>query len=187
MSTLHPIPLHVLVRRAAAELPKGAVFDLPVRRLFSGFPGLDLSVTFHGHRCATPLGPAAGPHTQLAQNIALSYLSGGRILELKTVQVNDRLVIGRPCIDVRTVGYNIEWSQELLVHESLREYVKARLLLAILAELCGVPAAERAFVFDVSVGYDLDGIRSGKMAEFFRGVRDATVLMDAERSELRRE
>jgi len=187
MSVLRPLPLSVLVRRAARELPGGSVFDLPARRIYKGFPGLDLSVSFHGHRAATPVGPAAGPHTQLAQNIALSYLAGGRILELKTVQVNDRLVIGRPCIDIRTVGYNIEWSQELLVADSLREYAKARLLVAILDELCGIPPAERDVIFDISVGYDLEGIRSRKMAGFFEGVRDATALLDAERRELARE
>jgi putative selenate reductase len=187
VTVLSPLPLSVLVRRAAAELSTGSVYDLPVRRIFSGFPGVDLSVVFHGHRCATPVGPAAGPHTQLAQNIALSWLSGGRILELKTVQVDDRLTIPRPCIDMRTVGFNVEWSQELLVAESLREYVKARLLVAGLAELCGVPETERGAVFDVSVGYDLEGIRSRKMAEFFEGVRDATVLLDAERADLTRQ
>jgi putative selenate reductase len=187
MSVLRPLPLPALVRRAVEELPRGAVFDLPARRIYKGFPGLDLSVSFHGHRASTPIGPASGPHTQLAQNIGLSYLAGGRILELKTVQVNDRLVIDRPCIDMRTVGYNIEWSQELLVEDSLREYAKARLLVAILDELCGIPEAERDVVFDISVGYDLEGIRSRKMAGFFEGVRDATALLDAERANLSRE
>ncbi len=187
MSVLRPLPLSVLVRRAARELPRGSVFDLPARRIYKGFSGVDLSVSFHGHRAATPVGPAAGPHTQLAQNIALSYLAGGRILELKTVQVNDRLVIGRPCIDMRTVGYNIEWSQELLVEDSLREYARARLLVAILDELCGIPEAERYVIFDISVGYDLEGIRSRKMAGFFEGVRDASGLLDEERSRLSRE
>ena len=155
MSTLRPFPLSVLVRRAAAELPTGSVFDLPVRSVYRGFPGLDLSARFHGRRAATPLGPAAGPHTQLAQNIALAYLAGGRILELKTVQENDRITVPRPCIDMRTVGFNVEWSQELALEDSLREYAKARLLVAILAELCAIPDAERDAVFDVSVGYDL--------------------------------
>ncbi|WP_250909195.1 DUF418 domain-containing protein, partial [Escherichia coli] len=40
---------------------------------------------------ATPVGPAAGPHTQLAQNIVTSWLTGGRFIELKTVQILDRL------------------------------------------------------------------------------------------------
>jgi putative selenate reductase len=158
-----------------------------VRHVFRGFPGLDLSARFHGHRSATPIGPAAGPQTQLAQNVALSFLSGGRILELKTVQVNDHLVIPRPCIDMRTVGFNIEWSQELTVEDSLREYAKARLLVAILADLCAIPDAERDVVFDVSVGYDLQGLRSRKMAAFFDGVRDAGAILDEERAALLRE
>jgi putative selenate reductase len=187
VSVLRPLPLSVLVRRAAEELPKGSVYDLPARHIYRGFSGLDLSVRFHGHRAATPIGPAAGPQTQLAQNIALSYLAGGRILELKTVQVNDHLVIPRPCIDMRTVGFNVEWSQELEVADSLREYAKARLLVAILAELCGVPEVERDVVFDVSVGYDLEGIRSPKMSSFFDGVRDARRVLDEERAALRRE
>lgn len=187
MSVLRPLPLSVLVRRAAQELPAGSVYDLPVRRVYRGFPGRDLSVRLHGRRAATPLGPAAGPQTQLAQNVALSYLAGGRILELKTVQVNDALVIPRPCIDMRTVGFNVEWSQELPVEDSLREYAKARLLVAILAEICGIPEAERDAVFDVSVGYDLEGIRSRKMATFFDGVRDARAILDEERAALRRE
>jgi len=187
VSTLRPFPLAVLVRRAAAELPTGSVYDLPLRSVYRGFPGLDLAARFHGHRAATPLGPAAGPQTQLAQNIALSFLAGGRILELKTVQENDRLVIPRPCIDMRTVGLNVEWSQELALEDSLREYAKARLLIAILAELCGLPAAERRVVLDVSVGYDLRGIRSRTMAAFLDGVRDAGAILDEERAALRRE
>jgi putative selenate reductase len=187
VSTLRPLPLSVLVRRAAEELPTGSVYDLPLHHVFRGFPGLDLSARFHGHRAATPIGPAAGPQTQLAQNVALSYLAGGRILELKTVQVDDHLVIPRPCIDMRTVGFNVEWSQELAIADSLREYAKARLLVAILAELCGIPEKERDVVFDVSVGYDLEGIRSSKMSTFFDGVRDARRVLDEERAALRRE
>ena len=187
MSTLRPFPLSVLVRRAVEELGKGSVYDLPLARVFRGFPGLDLSVPFHGHRGATPVGPAAGPHTQLAQNVALSYLAGGRILELKTVQENDRIVVPRPCIDMRTVGLNVEWSQELALDDTLKEYVKARLLVAILSDLCAVPESERAAVFDVSVGYDLRGIRSRRMAAFLDGVRDARAILDGERAALHRE
>jgi putative selenate reductase len=187
VSVLRPLPLSVLVRRAAEELPAGSFYDLPERHFYRGYPGLDLSARFHGHRAATPVGPAAGPQTQLAQNVALSYLAGGRILELKTVQVNDHLVIPRPCIDMRTVGFNVEWSQELTVEDSLREYAKARLLVAILADLYGIPEAERDVVFDVSVGYDLQGIQSPKMAAFFDGVRDAGAVLAEERTALRRE
>ena len=78
-------------------------------------------------------------------------------------------------------------SQELAVEDSLREYAKSRLLVAILAGLCGIPEAERDVVFDVSVGYDLEGIRSGKMARFFDGIRDARAILEEERGALRRE
>src|SRR5205823_865567 len=94
------------------------------KKFYTGVAGRDFSVRFHGARAATPLGPAAGPHTQMAQNLVLSYLGGGRIMELKTVQVNDRLAIPRPCIDMATVGYNVEWSQELEVHQSAYEYAR---------------------------------------------------------------
>ncbi len=87
---------------------------------------------YAGTRAANPIGPAAGPHTQLAQNIALGWLAGARIFELKTIQVNDRLSLSRPCIDMATVGYNTEWSQELPLEESLREYVKASMLVEML-------------------------------------------------------
>jgi len=89
-----------------------SIYGYPSRKMFRGFPGYDFSVRFHDRMAATPLGPAAGPHTQMAQNIVLSFLGGGRIMELKTVQILDQLEIPRPCIDVRNVGYNIEWSQE---------------------------------------------------------------------------
>ena len=43
------------------------------------------------------------------------------------------LDIERPCIDMENVGYNIEWSQELTVPQSLAEYVKASMLVELLA------------------------------------------------------
>ncbi len=94
----------------------------------------DLSVKFLGKNAANPVGPAAGPHTQLAQNIVLAWLAGSRILELKTVQLNDRIELTRPCIDMATIGYNTEWSQELSLDESLREYVKASMIIEILKQ-----------------------------------------------------
>ena len=38
----------------------------------------------------SPFGPAAGHHTQLAQNIIAAYAAGARFFELKTVQFMDR-------------------------------------------------------------------------------------------------
>src|SRR5262245_38363304 len=123
MVELCPAPFADLVARMHLEFQRqDAIFDFPRRKWYvprAGSP--DLSVRFHGRPAANPLGPASGPQTQMAQNIVLSWLGGGRIHELKTVQINDRLTIPRPCIDATNIGYNVEWSQELRVAESLRE------------------------------------------------------------------
>jgi putative selenate reductase len=163
-----------------------SIFDLPARRFVRGFDDLDLSVRFHGEAASCPLGPAAGPQTQMAQNMVLSWLGGSRILELKTVQVNDRLTIPRPCIDMRNVGYNAEWSQELLVGESLREYVKGAMLIEMLRadERVGIAPSFGSTVYDMSVGYDLEGIRSEKVSHFIEGMLDCRELVDDLRREI---
>jgi putative selenate reductase len=162
------------------------VLDLPRAKLVTGTKGKDLSVPLHGHRAATPLGPAAGPHTQLAQNIALGFLGGSRIFELKTVQIMDTLEIPRPCIDLRTVGFNVEWSQELRLEQSLEEYVKASMLLELMVasgKLQLDPGFER-FAFDLSVGYDLKGIQHERVQAFLNGMMDATAVVNRLRGEL---
>ncbi len=172
MAHLIPYPLGRLVSRVLRELDgDGPVLDYPRAKVVRGLPGRDLSTSVHGHLAATPLGPAAGPHTQLAQNIVLAYLGGCRIFELKTVQMMDELVIPRPCIDMRTVGFNVEWSQELELEQSLEEYVKASMLLEVAiasGKLQLAPGFER-FAFDLSVGYDLKGISGEPVQAFLRG------------------
>ncbi len=170
---LAPYPFGALVRRMFLELDaRRSIFNLPLRRAVLGVGARDVSVPLHGQRVATPFGPAAGPHTQLAQNIVLSWLAGGRVIELKTVQVRDDLVIPRPCIDMATVGYNIEWSQELRLEQSLEEYVKALMLIRLLAESGRLPMAPGfdETVLDLSVGYDLAGLRSPGIEAFLQGL-----------------
>ena len=90
MVQLAPLPFGVLIGRLFGEFErKRSAFDLPAQRIVGAYPGRDLSLALHRRRAATPFGPAAGPHTQMAQNIALSWLAGGRVIELKTVQVKD--------------------------------------------------------------------------------------------------
>ncbi len=191
MAELAPIPFPDLVRRMRREVEvSGAIFDLPVAKWWIPDPELDFSANHFERRAATPVGPAAGPHTQLAQNIVLSWLAGSRIIELKTVQINDRLEIPRPCIHVPNVGYNVEWSQELLVDQSLLEYAKACYLIEILKATRGFGAfpegSEAGFdvIYDISVGYDLEGIRSPKVTGFIRGLQNPAPAFDALRREL---
>ncbi|MDP1994850.1 MAG: putative selenate reductase subunit YgfK, partial [Ignavibacteria bacterium] len=122
-----------------------------------------------------PLGPAAGPHTQLTQNIIASYLVGGRFFELKTVQILDELKVDKPCIDAQDEGYNVEWSQELKLEQSCDEYLKAWILLHMLKELFGFSKnAERGFVFNMSVGYNLEGIKTERMDNFIQNLKDSS-------------
>ncbi|MGZ8797063.1 MAG: glutamate synthase [Thermoanaerobaculia bacterium] len=187
MAELLPSPLARLVTRAFEELDRQrSIFDLPARKFVLGDPRFDTSVDVHHHRVGTPLGPSAGPHTQMAQNIVLCWLAGARVMELKTIQILDSLSIARPCIDARTVGFNVEWSQELKIEQSLEEYVKASMLIEMLSA-SGVleiqPAFERA-LFDVSVGYDLQGIRSERVTAFLRGMLDAGKSIEAFRRQI---
>jgi putative selenate reductase len=181
--------LNVLLGRISNEWEsRHKIFDLPNARIWRPDDDIDLSFEFLGRTCATPVGPAAGPHSQLAENIVLAWLGGSRLFELKTVQVLDDLEIGRPCIDMETIGYNIEWSQELEVQQSLAEYVKAAMLIDILsrweplAEFIGPDPGSH--VFDMSVGYDLAGISSPKVDTFIRSMRDASAEIERLRPEI---
>jgi len=129
-----------------------------------------------GGSCELPLGPAAGPHTQLAQNIIAGYLTGARYFELKTVQVRDDLDIAKPCIDAAGEGYNSEWSTELSITDAATEYLKAWLSLPFVKCLIhpDSPAVQPGYVFNVSVGYDLKGIQSPKVDGFLDVLTDAS-------------
>ena len=129
-----------------------------------------------GERIEAPFGPAAGPHTQLAQNIIAAYAAGARFFELKTVQVMDgpelAACVNKPCITAGDECYNCEWSTELYVSEAFGEYVKAWVACKLLAREYGLGDPD-AFVFNMSVGYDLKGIRSDKINAFIDGMIEA--------------
>ena len=189
MAELIPAPFANLLRRMLREFEaEGKVFDLPARKFWHGSPDLDTSVSFHGRRAASPLGPAAGPHGQMAQNIVLAWLAGSRILELKTVQLNDRLTIPRPCIDAPNVCFNVEWSQELRLAASLREYVKGSMLLDVLREinLLGQPSdpEKDQTILDMSVGYDLAGIQAPAVRSWIESMQDASAIVEELRQEI---
>ncbi|MFH1841968.1 MAG: glutamate synthase, partial [bacterium] len=189
LPALTPWPLSLLLSRIETEWEqRRRIFDLPVNRFFKADPDCDLSLTVAGATVATPVGPAAGPHTQLAQNIVLGWLAGARCFELKTVQILDDLEIARPCIDMEAVGYNVEWSQELSRDESLLEYVKAGLLLHLLRRwepLRQELGETGPSLFELSVGYDLAGIQSEPMTRFIAQLRDVNATVERLRSELR--
>jgi putative selenate reductase len=189
MAELRPIPFAELLRRVLIEPARQeTLFDLPLRKVWRPRAELDLSVDVHGHRAQSPVGPAAGPHAQLAQNIVLAWAAGSRVIELKTVQILDELAIPRPCIDAATIGYNVEWSQELRLAESLREYVAGWMLVRILRELdplgFGAAAGQSEPVFELSVGYDLKGLKSVQMHNYLMQAQNVAPIIDELRAEI---
>ena len=97
-------------------------------------------------------------------------------------------MIPRPCIDATTVGYNVEWSQELRLEQSLREYVAGSMLVDVLkhTNLLGQPSdvLKQDTILDMSVGYDLAGVRSPPVRGWIESMKDARVEVEARRREI---
>ena len=117
---------------------RGLALRHPAPRSSSPVPA-PLPPPQYGVELETPFGVAAGPHSQMAQNIVAAWLCGARFIELKTVQTLDELEVSKPCIDMKDEGYNVEWSQELKVHQSFDEYVRAWVLIHALHRRLGFP------------------------------------------------
>ncbi len=173
--TMRPVPFKSLMRRILQEYAsQKSIFGIHEIHFFKKQNRSRVQV--FSEFCDTPVGPAAGPHTQLAQNIVAGYLSGGRFIELKTVQKLDTLEIEKPCIDARDEGYNTEWSTEFTLGKAYDEYLKAWFALHLLEALfvLRVDPSQRGFIFNMSVGYDLEGIRTPKMDHFINSMIDAS-------------
>ena len=168
-----PIPFRELMTWVTTEYQReGSVFGVH-RPYKAGVKKLPI----FGETIETPFGPAAGPNTQLAQNIIASYFGGARFFELKTVQKMDgadlAACINRPCILAEDECYNCEWSTELYVQQAFEEYVKAWCALKLMAKVYGL-GDPNGFVFNMSVGYDLAGIQGEKIDTFLNGMVDAS-------------
>lgn len=171
---MRPIPFGQLMQWMMSEYRRqGAIFGIETSQFFR--KSTTNTVKILDEECETALGPAAGPHTQLSQNIITAYLAGGRFLELKTVQKLDTLEFEKPCIDARDEGYNTEWSTELTLKQAIHEYINAWFALHVLEALFDLSATgKRSFIFNMSLGYDLAGIKLPKMDEFINGLIDAS-------------
>lgn len=151
---------------------KGSVFG--VRRPYVADPAK--AQTIFERKLETPIGPAAGPNSQLAQNIVAAYYAGSRFFELKTVQIMDgaelAACVNKPCILAEDECYNCEWSTELYVPQAQDEYIKAWFLLAFVAKEYGLGSMD-GYQFNISVGYDLKGIQSEKIDSFIENMKNA--------------
>ena len=171
---MRPIPFGRLMDWILTEYrAHGSVFG--VTKLVRHTNGQALPI--FAEKIESPYGPAAGPHTQLAQNLVAAYAAGSRFFELKTVQIMDgeelSKCVAKPCITAEDECYNCEWSTELTVPQAYDEYVKAWFACKLLARELGLGDPD-GFVFNMSVGYDLAGIRSEKIDAYIEGMKDAS-------------
>lgn len=174
----YPVPARTLLRMILSELTNSnSVLGIPVELFAGPDRTINMRSQLFGHYLETPLGVAAGPHTQMAQNIIAAWLTGARYIELKTVQTLDTLDIPKPCIDMQDEGYNCEWSQELTVRESFEEYLKAWVIIHILNRKLGWGELP-GIIFNMSVGYDLAGIRQENVQWFLDSMNDCTTERD---------
>src|SRR3989304_6832975 len=150
----HKVPIEKLFTWIREEEKQGRIFGIYKELFFTPKESDTFRMNRYGKTLETPIGVAAGPHTQLAHNIIASWLCGARYLELKTVQTLDEIEVKKPCIDMEDEGYNCEWSQELKVHDSFDEYLNAWIIIHILKHKFGWNNDEPGFIFNMSVGYD---------------------------------
>ncbi|MDO4438392.1 MAG: putative selenate reductase subunit YgfK [Eubacteriales bacterium] len=165
-----PIPFGNLMTWVLDEHKKGQLFGIH----YPYIADKDNTYEIFGKKLETAIGPAAGPHSQLAQNIVASYYAGARFFELKTVQKLDGedLPVSKPCILANDECYNCEWSTELYVPQAFDEYLKAWFMIKVLSKEWGLGDPD-GFQFNMSVGYDLDGIKTEKVDKFIEGMKDA--------------
>lgn len=98
-------------------------------------------------------------------------------MELKTCQIMDgeelMAAIPKPCINAEDEAYNCEWSTELRIEDAAAEYIKAEIAIRVLAKELGI-SDKKDFVLNMSVGYNLEGIKSPKVDNFINSLMDAS-------------
>ena len=170
---MYPIPFKPLMNWIVTEYAReGEIFGVHTPYYATG-----KTLPIFGERIETPFGPAAGPNSQLAQNIIAAYMAGARFFEVKTVQKMDgaelAACVPRPCILAADEGYNQEWSTELEIPQARDEYIKAWCALKVLSKVYGFGDPD-GFVFNMSVGYDLEGIKGEKVNTYIDNMMDAS-------------
>ena len=90
---MYPIPFKSLMNWIVTEYAReGEIFGVHTPYYATG-----KTLPIFGERIETPFGPAAGPNSQLAQNIIAAYMAGARFFEVKTVQKMDGAELAALC------------------------------------------------------------------------------------------
>lgn len=153
-----PMSISQIAPWVFGELEKrGSIFGIPQELFFRPAASDPFRTSLYNQPLDTPFGVAAGPHSQMAQNIVAAWLTGSRFIELKTIQTLDELEVSKPCIDILDEGYNVEWSQELKIDQSFNEYLMGWVLIHALQHKLGYEGGP-GLIYSMSVGYNLEGI-----------------------------
>jgi len=168
------IPIGALYHLIDSDyIERKEIFGIPEELFFKPSKNDAFRMNRYGKTLESPIGVAAGPHTQMAQNIIAAWLCGARYIELKTIQTLDEIHVSKPCIDLQDEGYNCEWSQELRIQESFDEYLKAWIIIHLLKHRFGWDNSEYlGMIFNMSVGYNMEGILKDNVQWFFKKMKD---------------
>lgn len=180
----YPISISQLLKMILKEFENSkTIFGIPEELFFDPSNSIFAANQF-GQEIDSPIGVAAGPHSQMAQNIIGAWLMGARYIELKTIQTLDELEISKPCIDMQDEGYNCEWSQELKIKESFNEYLNAWIIIHILNHLFGWKKGIGT-IFNMSVGYNLEGVLKENVQWFFNKMENCSEELQSKINELK--
>ena len=164
----HPVSLKHLLQLILNEyVSNKSIFGIPEELFFVPEKNNHLKTELFDQKLHSPVGVAAGPHSQMAQNIVGAWLMGARYIELKTIQTLDEIEVHKPCIDMQDEGYNCEWSQEFNIRESFNEYLNAWIIIHILNHRFG-RGNDTGTIFNMSVGYNMQGILNDNVQWFLR-------------------
>ncbi|MEI6048957.1 MAG: putative selenate reductase subunit YgfK [Bacteroidota bacterium] len=181
----HPISLKQQLQLILNEYVNNkSIFGIPEELFFTPKQNNLLATELFNQKLQTPLGIAAGPHSQMSRNIVGAWLMGARYIELKTVQTLDEIEVPKPCIDMQDEGYNCEWSQELKIRESFNEYLNGWILIHILNHKFG-RGKEMGTIFNMSVGYNMQGILNENVQWFFEKMNNCDVELTGKIAEVR--
>ncbi|MBT7083214.1 MAG: putative selenate reductase subunit YgfK, partial [Candidatus Marinimicrobia bacterium] len=182
---LYPIELSHLLKWIFEEEKQGTIFGVTKDLFFNPDEKDVFRLQRYGQLMETPIGVAAGPHTQMSQNIILAWLMGARYIELKTIQTLDELEVSKPCIDMQDEGYNCEWSQELKLHQSYSEYLNAWIVIHILKDKYDWGTnTDLGGIFNMSAGYDLAGIKNENVQGFLNLMENGQDELDKRLNEI---
>ena len=168
-----PMPFGKLMEWILAEHERGSIFG--IRKLFTADPERDI---YNLWKEAGDALWACGWASHPAGPEYRGGLCGRRpVFRAEDVQKIDGedLPVAKPCIKADDECYNCEWSTELYVPQAFDEYVKAWFACHFLAKEYGLGAAD-GFQFNMSVGYDLEGIKLEKIDRFIEGMKDASQM-----------